>query len=558
MRNHPGLWFRAIAMAVMMLVPAWTATSRAQSDDLVTDYEKSGYKATPRYAETIDYCKRLAGASRWLRYTTFGVSPQGRELPLIIADKHEHFTPKRVRGKGKAVLLIQAGIHAGEIDGKEAGFMLLRDIAVRREYVDFLDHVAIVFIPIFSVDGHERFGPYNRINQNGPEEMGWRVTAQNLNLNRDYLKADTPEMQAWLKLWNDWQPDFFIDCHVTDGADYQYVMTYGLEIYGGMAPSLTNWVRESYLHEVGRAMATSGFELFPYISLLQWPDPKGGMKSGVASPRFSTGYTAIHNRPGLLIETHMLKDYKTRVAGTYELLKNSVELLNREYAGLKKAIAEAERYTASPEFRREPFALDYEPDSNGVDIDFKGFEYTSRKSDLTGGRWLEFTGEPETFRIKWLNKQVPSVVADLPEAYIVPAEWQTVIERLELLGVEFERLSRAQTLTVDSYRFQNPEWKQQPFEGRHRLTVTLEKITEERTFAPGSAVIDMNQPAARVAAHVLEPEAPDSYVRWGFFDAIFEQKEYAESYVMEKMAREMLANDPGLRSEFEAKKKDDP
>ena len=244
----------AVLCASVVLVPA---TTSAERDDLITYYEKSGYKATPGYDETIDYCKRLAGASRWLRYTTFGVSPQGRDLPLIIADKHENFTPKRIRGKGKVILLIQAGIHSGEIDGKDAGFMLLRDIAMDQKYLHFLDHVAILFIPIFSVDGHERFGPYNRINQNGPTEMGWRVTAQNLNLNRDYLKADTPEMQAWLRLWNKWRPDFFVDCHVTDGSDYQYVVTYGLEVYGGMAPSLTHWTKEVYVSDVGKNMAAS-------------------------------------------------------------------------------------------------------------------------------------------------------------------------------------------------------------------------------------------------------------------------------------------------------------
>jgi hypothetical protein len=325
-----------------------------------------------------------------------------------------------------------------------------------------------------------------------------------------------------------------------------------------MTAALSNWTKDVYIKDVGKNMAVSGFDFFPYVGLLEWPDPRGGMRSWVASPRFSTGYTAIHNRPGLLIETHMLKDYKTRVTGTYELLRHTVDLLNREHAGLREAIEHAERYTASSEFRREPFGVRYEADPDGVDIDFKGIKFTAEKSDLTNGTWFKFSGEPETFRIKWLNKQKATSLVDLPEAYIVPVEWQAVIERLELHGVEIKRLGRPETLTVDSYRFKNPKWKQRPFEGRHELTVDVEPIKEERTYPAGSAVIDMNQPLSQVAVHVLEPDAPDSYVHWGFFNTIFERKEYAESYVMEKMAREMLANDDALRSEFEAKKDNDP
>jgi murein tripeptide amidase MpaA len=184
-----------------------------------TFYERSGHVATPSYDETLDYCRRLDDGSPWVRLTSFGSSPQGRELPLLIVDRHREFDPARSRERGKIVLLIQAGIHAGEIDGKDAGLMLIRDLVIHRRDAELLDKVTILFMPIFSVDGHERFGPYNRINQNGPEEMGWRTTAQNLNLNRDYLKADAPEMQAWLRLFDRWEPEFFVDCHVTDGSD---------------------------------------------------------------------------------------------------------------------------------------------------------------------------------------------------------------------------------------------------------------------------------------------------------------------------------------------------
>lgn len=538
---------KCLACALLLVA----APLSAKEARLPTYYEQSGYKATPRYAETVEYCKRLAGSSRWLHYTSFGVSPQGRDLPLLIADKERQFSPDRLRRQKKVVLLIQGAIHSGESDGKDAGLMLLRDIAANKTYAELLDHVTILFIPIFNVDGHERFGPFNRINQNGPEEMGWRVTAQNLNLNRDYLKADSPEMQAWLAMFNAWRPDFFVDCHVTDGADYQYVVTYILDIFGNMSPGLSRWSSDVYLKAMEAAMLDAGFEMFPYVFLLDWPNPKGGMKSWVSTPRFSTGYTTLRNRPGLLIETHMIKDYRTRVTATYEMLKQTLVVLNAEYNGLKQAVEEADRFTASREFRGTLFPLRFDKDERSVVVDFKGVDFDVRQSDLSGGMWYKFTGKPVTFKIPYYNRQVPIVEADLPEAYVIPPEWRSVIERLELHDVALVRLEEERTFVVDSYRFVDVSWQRTPYEGRHPVSFQLEEIREERSYPAGSVVVDMNQSTARVIAHILEPNGPDSYVYWGFFDTIFEQKEHAETYVMEEMARRMLAEQPDLRREFE-------
>jgi len=233
----------------------------AGSDQWQTYYEKSGYKRTPRYRETINFCQRLAESSSWVQLTYFGKSAQNRNLPLLIVDKDGCFSPESTRASGKIVLLIQAGIHAGEIDGKDAGLMLIRDIVIHKKATHLLDNVTLLFIPIFNVDGHERFGPYNRVNQNGPEEMGWRVTAQNLNLNRDFLKADTPEMQAWLRLFNQWIPDLLVDCHVTDGADYQYVITYGIETQANVAKPLRCFSSRLVEPFLNRAMRFNGEHL---------------------------------------------------------------------------------------------------------------------------------------------------------------------------------------------------------------------------------------------------------------------------------------------------------
>ena len=214
-------------------------TSVFSQNKLITYFERSNFLETPRYDSTIAYCKRLCKASPFIHYTTFGISPEGKSLPLLIADKDKLSEPDSIKKTGRTILMIQACIHAGEPDGKDAGLLLFRDLIINPEIQKILDSVSIILIPIFNVDGHERFSAYNRINQNGPKEMGWRTNSMNLNLNRDYIKAEAPETKSWLRLFNQWHPDFFVDCHTTDGADYIYPLTYALEINGNMDSSLT-------------------------------------------------------------------------------------------------------------------------------------------------------------------------------------------------------------------------------------------------------------------------------------------------------------------------------
>jgi len=545
-----------LTLGVMILA---AAGSWAEDPDWRTRYELSDGRTTPRYDETISYCQRLAAASDQLLYATFGQSPQGRELPLLILDSHGNFTPDGVRGSGNVVLLVQAGIHPGEICGKDAGLMLLRDLTVGGKYQASLDHVTVLFIPIFSVDGHERFGPHNRVNQNGPEQMGWRVTAQNLNLNRDFLKADSPEMQCWLRLFTAWLPDFFIDIHSTDGADYQYAISYAMEVHGNMDAGVTDWVNDSYLPRVEKAMAESGFPLTPYVTFRRWHDPTSGLRSWVASPRLSEGYTALQNRPGLLVETHMMKPYPVRVDATYEIVRHSLELLNSQHDTFRELIEAADQSTAAGELLEEPLPVQFEFDpTDSLMIDFLGVEFEKVASDLTGGNWFRYGSEPVTYRIPYFKRQRPTLSLDLPEAYLLPREWAEVAERLELHGVVLRRLTEPVTIPIRTYRFSESSWREAPYEGRHPVTFEVEHMTEQREFPAGSYLVDMRQRAARVAAHVLEPEAPDSYVYWGFFDAIFTRAEYIESYVIEDMARQMIADDPTLLEELEVAKAADP
>jgi hypothetical protein len=531
--------------------------------DWTTPFERSKGLETPRYDETVAYCRDLAEASPLVQFTQFGQSPQGRPLPLLIVDKNGNFTPDKVRASNNAVLLVEACIHAGESNGKDAGLMLLRDMTVAGELTSLLDHVTVLFIPIFNVDGHERFGPYNRINQNGPREMGWRTNAQNINLNRDFLKADTQEMRAWLSLFNQWLPDFFVDIHSTDGADYQYPVTYMLETFGNMDTQLTAWTRD-YLNRVEQGMSRAGVLMAPYFSFKNWHDPKSGMELGPSGPRYSQGYLAIQNRPGLLIETHMLKDYQTRVNASYEMLKQTLTVLNQDHQKLTALVQEADRRVASQSFRKKPFGLKFKTSETAGTFDFKGFEYDIVKSDLTGGDWVKFSENKSTFQIPLYNDVTPSVTVNLPQAYIIPPQWTAVLQRLATHGLSLSKLTDDTEIVVRSYRFENvtpkadKPWHTLPYEGRYPNHFETITIVEKRTFPAGSVVVDLNQRAARVAAHLLEPEGPDSFVYWGFFNTIFQYTEYVESYVIEKMARQMLAKDSALKKAFETAKAASP
>jgi len=547
--------------ALLFLLVLLPAILIGQENSWTTTFETSDGLRSASYDEMLDYSHRLADASPQITFDIIGVSAGGYEIPIMIINKTGLSTPEEVRASGDLVMLVEGGIHPGEAEGIDAILMLARDIAITHELEYLLDHVTFIFLPSFNVDGHNRLSPYNRINQNGPEEMGWRANSQNLNLNRDFLKADTPEMHAWLKMFNTWLPDFFIDCHTTDGADYQYVLTYMMEIFGTMDPMLTRWQEKEFLPFVQGKMDVAGQLMNPYVSFRRWHDPQSGLRSGPAAPRLSQGYTAIQNRPGLLIETHMLKPHKDRTLATYDLIVFSAEFLNKNPDKLKVIIKAADGTTADDAFRDRPFPLRWKrDDTDSTMVEFKGVEYDIIESDLTGGKWFQYhPDKPISFELPWFNKSIPSVLVDLPEAYIIPQQWYEVIYRLALHGINVNYLREDTEVWVEQYRFKNPRWSRRPYEGRFAISnIEYDAFMDTVVYPKGSAVVDMNQRTARVIANILEPNAPDSYVYWGFFSAIFEQKEYSETYVMEGLAREMMEADPDLKAEFEKKIEEDP
>jgi len=527
----------------------------------LTHAEKTDYRETPRYAETIEYSKRLDQASPLIKFQSFGKSGEGRELPLLIATERDTFTPEAARHAGKAVILIQACIHAGEPDGKDAGLALLRDIAITKTQPGLLKNLVVLFIPIYNADGHERVSPHNRINQNGPVEMGWRTTSTYQNLNRDYMKADTPETRAWLALWNQWKPDLFIDCHVTDGADYQYNITYQHEHHAGIAPSILAWEEKVIDKRVAPATEAAGNVISWYLEFIDNRDLHKGIRDFNGSPRFSTGYTPLRNRPGILIETHMLKPYRPRVIGTYDFLRFALSEVSRDPQNLLSAVREADEKTLTDGGTYDPsrsYPLDFELSEKSTPYKLRAVESQTEKSDISGAQRVIFGTKPVELSVPLYNDfRVKKSVAP-PLYYIVPAQWANVIELLKAHGLRFQTTKELTTIDIESYRFVDVKWAGGPFEGRLMPSFKVDVVRERRAFPAGSVIIPLAQEAAKVAINLLEPEAPDSLVHWGFFNATFEQKEYGEDYVVEKLAREMLEKNPALREDYEKRLASDP
>ena len=547
----------------------------AQNPDWRTPAEAADYRTTPDYADTMAYLERIAAAApAQVRIENFGKTGEGRDLKIVIASKDGVFDPSAIHASGRAILLVQNAIHAGEMDGKDSCLALLRDLVQNKDRAKLLDHVVFVFIPVYNIDGHERRSPYNRINQNGPDAIGWRGNGTNHNLNRDYMKADQPETRAFLKMFHRWMPDFFVDDHVTDGADFQYDVTFYADATPDVNPGIARWLRDEVTPQLERQVDAAGHLAFPsLIDLKDDTDPGEGLVTLGTPQRFSTGQMILENRPGLLVEIHMLKDYKTRVTGNYEILRALLEVLNRDAARLialnRQADTAAAQLGMHP-LSNEKFPLALATSNDTTPVVFHGYQFMRALSEVSGTMAISYTHQPWNVTLPLYDHAVVSAATTPPAAYILPPQWTHVIDVLAAHDIEMRHTTAAWTGKVERYRCSQMEWQGPPFEGRHPIFAgegagaqpgrfgqcTLS--TEEMTFPAGSVVVPLNQRLSKVAIHWLEPQAPDSALRWGFFDSVFEQREYGEAYVLEKLARENLVKDPALKAEFERRIQADP
>jgi hypothetical protein len=526
--------------------------------DWRTPAEKSRYTQTPRYAETRAYFERLDAASERGKLIDFGTSPEGRKQFAMVIASDSEFTPAAARASKKPVLLIQACIHPGENEGKDSLMALSREWLIEGKQRAALDKVILLLIPILSVDGHERFSPYARINQNGPAAMGWRSTAHNLNLNRDFIKTDAPEMRAWLKLWQAWNPSLLVDMHNTNGADYQYDLLLDYASGAQVHPAIDAWQKQVWRDQVLPKTQAAGFLLGPYFSMRESDNIAAGLNAPVFTPRFSTGFGPAVNRPALLLETHMLKSFKQRTLVNNALLRNLLTSIGTAPQALQTAVREADQAGAA---RRagDSVTLSYKLGERSENWAFKAYASTRTLSEVSGALWTRYDNrKPITINVDWHSEVLEADRVSAPAGYLVPRYWTRAISKLKQHGINTQRLEQDYTLRdAQSYRFANVSYGTQPFEGRVRpqsfeATPSVEVID----YPAGSVFVPIAQARSLLAMHLLEPIAPDSLVRNGDADWLMTRTEYAEPRVLEGKAREMLRKDPKLLAAFQAKLKE--
>jgi len=524
-----------------------------QQGPLTTDFEISAGVSSPNYADTMAFVDRLVAANpTQFKSKTIGYSNSKRAIKMLIASEQGFFDAGQMANSTKPTVLIQAGIHAGEIDGKDAMFMLLRDIATGKRR-DILKKVNILFIPILNVDGHERSSAFNRINQRGPVKMGFRTNANNLNLNRDFTKLDTPEVKSVLAVINDYNPNLYIDVHVTDGADYQYDVTYGYNpVFASESPAISDALNRYFKPVIDQTLTDQGHIPGPLVFVMDKQEFKSGLAGWVATPRFSNGWGDLRSLPTILVENHSLKPYKQRVLGTYVFIDGAIEALAAHKDKLANAVKKEQQFVPKQLIVKRGYAeqADY--------IKFKGIAYSKSMNALSNQQEVSYLGKKQDYDelpIFW-QKEVQHTV-EVPKSFFIPPVYTDIIEKLALHGVSINKLSGANTQPLKMAKVSQFSFDKAPFEGRFRVSAHFDYVPATNVDLDGWFEVSTQQKAGELAVHLLHPEAPDSFFAWGEFNTIFQRTEYMENYALIPFAEKMLSDDPKLAEAFNKKLKQD-
>lgn len=523
------------------------------NSDYQTVFEKSYGTETATYDETIQYYFDLAKKYPQISIEAIGETDSGRPLHLVTLDPDKIFDFDTIR-KTKSILLINNGIHPGESDGIDATMLFFRDIAQGK--INLPKNTVLVTIPIYNIGGSLNRNSTTRSNQNGPKEYGFRGNSRNYDLNRDFIKCDTKNARTFAEIFHKVQPDVFIDNHVSNGADYQYTLTHLFTQHNKLGGELGTYINGTMMPNLEKKLASKKWDITPYVNVFN-EVPEKGFSQFMDSPRYSTGYTILWNVLGMMVETHMLKPYKQRVEGTYELMKSMVEIVDTD----SKRIKTLRNAAFKNSYHSKTYPIDWELDSTKISIlKFKGFEGTMIPSEITGALRLKYDrSKPFIKDVIYQNYFKPSLEVSVPKAYIIPQGWWNVIELLKLNKVAMFQFKNDTIITVDSYKIASYESRNQPYEGHYQhYNTKIVSSKNEMTFKKGDYYIETNQSAFRYLLETLEPQAPDSYFNWNFFDTILQQKEGFSPYVWEDVALELLKDNEQLKVQFETKKKAEP
>ena len=519
----------------------------------MTPYEKSGKKETATYDQAIAHYTSLTKSYSQAKLLSYGTTDFGKPLHVLVLSRDKIFDPIAVRKANKRILLINNGIHPGETEGIDASMMLARDLL--KDNLLPKD-VVICIIPIYNIDGSFNRTGTSRANQNGPVAYGFRGNSKNYDLNRDFIKSDSQNSLAFQKIFNTWQPEIFVDTHTSNGADYQYTMTLIPTHKDKMNPILAGYLNGTMLPSLYEKMAAVGYEMTPYVNSVE-ETPDEGITGFLESPRYSTGYTTLHNTIGFMPETHMLKAYEKRVDATYKLLKIYIDIVERD----AKLIGENKKKADEEVARQQNFALEWKLNNKVFEMfDFKGYAAKYKPSEVSGLDRLYYDrAEPYTKPIKYWNTFEASTTITKPKAYIIPQAWSKVIALLKLNNVKVATLAADQKIAAESYYIADYKTGTKPYEGHYlHSAVKLNPVKESLQYYKGDYVVFVDQPTNRYIVETLEPQGMDSFFTWNFFDSVLSMKEHFSAYVFEDTAAELLKKDPLIKKKLEEEKGKNP
>jgi len=523
------------------------------NNKLKTPFEsKKNYSAT--YKEIVQFYSKLNNASDIIQVNEFGKTDIGKPLHEVIISTNKIFDPESIKKSGKNVLFINNGIHPGEPCGIDASMMLARDIANGKIKNSLLKETVIVIIPVYNIGGCLNRSSTSRANQDGPEAYGFRGNAQNLDLNRDFVKCDSKNAKSFNLLFNKWEPTVFIDNHTSNGADYQYTMTLIATQKDKLSKALGSYLEKEMLPDLYKKMKKKKWEMTPYVYARETPDE--GIAGFLDLPRYSSGYGALHNVISFMPETHMLKPYKDRVWSTYAFMESMIQHMSVNNLKIARAKTKALNQNQKAKNLDINWTMDRDKSEK---IKFKGFEAGYKESKVTGHSRLYYdTSKKYNKEIPFYNTYKASTSVTTPKQYIIPQAYANVIQRLEWNNVTMEVIKKDSVIRGDTYYITDYTSSPRPYEGHflHR-EVEVESFSIKQQFYKGDVIVKTDQPKKRYIVETLEPQGPDSFFAWNFFDGILMQKEYYSPYVFEELAEEILKKNRKLKKAFEKKKKED-
>lgn len=523
-----------------------------KKSDYATFFEKGNGNQSASYTETIAYYKLLDTDFKTIKLKQMGLTDSGEPLHIAIFNSDANFDFDAIH-KTKSVILINNGIHAGEPDGIDATMQLFRDLALKKTSIP--KNIVIVAIPVYSIGGALNRNSTSRVNQNGPEEYGFRGNARNYDLNRDFIKSDARNTKSFKEIYHEVNPEIFIDNHVSNGADYQYVLTYIMTEPNKLGKPLGIFLQNEMMPSLVADLKSKKTETTPYVNVWNGT-PKEGFSQFFESPRYTTGYTSLFNSIGFVVETHMLKEYSKRVKATYDFMVSTLDYCDQNFKRIQEKRLENQQHF----LKATKYPIKWEIDSSKVTkIEFLGYEGIYKKSDVTTGERLYYNkNKPYNELINFYGDYKAVKEITIPKAYIIPKEFWDVIDLIKESKITYSILKKDTLITVEGYKIADYKTYKNPYEGHYPhydtgVTTTL----ENKTFSEGDYLIQTNQNGIKFLLETLEPEAIDSYFNWNFFDTILQQKEGYSDYVFEDLANDFLNKNPTLRHELREKIKTD-